>query len=382
MNKYIIASLILKYLREELTPKELRQLNDWRKSSARNENLFTKACDEKEQHAAIREILSYDKNKAWKQIERKMASHKRRRHLRWLGGVAACFLCVIGAGIAVWQGLPEKSKMLAVIAEEEILPGRPIARLISSTGETYQLDSVSSGELATISAEKEGNRVVFQERKTDSLVVRYNQVEIPRGGEYAIELGDGTKVHLNSDTKFKFPEHFSGKQRTVYLEGEAYFEVAKNEEKPFVVKCGKYNVKVLGTSFNVSNYADDNISRTTLAEGSVEIAINGETMRLQPGQQAIVEDNYVTVKKVDVEVYTTWMQENFRFQNANIEDIMKRLARWYNVEVFYVNQKVRNYHFTGYLPRYADIQEALDLLSLTTNITFSVQGRTVMVMEK
>ena len=124
------------------------------------------------------------------------------------------------------------------------------------------------------------------------------------------------------------------------------------------------------------------MSQTTLAEGSVEINLKGKKTTLKPGQQAVVDDGHLDVREVDVEVYTTWMKENFRFQSESIEGIMKRLARWYNVEVFYVNQDVKNFHFTGYLPRYAEIQEVLDLLGMTTDIKFSVQGRTVMVMKK
>ena len=382
MDRYIIASLILKYLRGELTPEEVRQLNAWREASEAHERLFARACDEESQDEAIRKILSYDKNRAWRRIVEKMTSRRNRRYLRIWGSVAASVLLLVGVGVGVMRYWPEEPEKVVVAQVEDILPGRPVARLISATGETYRLDSVSNAELAQVKAEREGNRVVFQERKTDSLVVRYNKVEIPRGGEYAIVLGDGTRVHLNSDTKFRFPENFSGKERLVYLEGEAYFEVARNEAKPFIVRCGGYDVKVLGTSFNVSHYADDEESRTTLAEGSVEIDMKGKKTTLKPGQQAVVDDGHLDVREVDVEVYTTWMKENFRFQSESIEGIMKRLARWYNVEVFYVNQDVKNFHFTGYLPRYANIREVLDLLGLTTDIKFSVQGRTVMVMKK
>lgn len=168
----------------------------------------------------------------------------------------------------------------------------------------------------------------------------------------------------------------------MYLSGEAYFEVAKNPSKPFIVQCKGYAVKVLGTSFNVNSYEDDDVSKTTLAAGKVEIDMEGELTVLEPGQQAVIKGNDVDVKEVDVEVYTTWMYENFRFQSESIQEIMTKLSRWYAMDVFYLNETVRNYHFTGYLPRYAKIEDVLGLLSLTTNIRFDVKGKTVTVMEK
>ena len=168
----------------------------------------------------------------------------------------------------------------------------------------------------------------------------------------------------------------------MYLSGEAYFEVAKNPSKPFIVQCKDYAVKVLGTSFNVNSYEGDETSKTTLATGKVEIDMDGKQTILNPGQQAIIKDGEVNVREVDVEVYTTWMYENFRFKSESIQEIMTKLSRWYTIDVFYMNEAVKNYHFTGYLPRYAKIADVLELLSLTTNIKFDVKGRTVTVMEK
>lgn len=381
MDKYYIASLILKFLRGEMTPEEEEKLRLWRDASERNERLFVQACDEESQDEAMRKILSYDKDRAWRETRKKFGHRVRRRRLTLWSGVAASIVFIIG--LVLWQPWESTEERHELARVEEILPGRPMACLISATGETYRLDSVSTQELAQVNAERDGDRVVFSDRETlDSTVVRYNRIEIPRGGEYTVVLGDGTKVYLNAETRFRFPENFSGKERLVYLSGEAYFEVAKNAKKPFIVRCDGYDVRVLGTSFNVSAYADDDVSRTTLAEGKVEIAMKGKKVQLVPGQQAAVSDGQVEVKEVDVEVYTTWMQQNFRFQSENIEEIMKKLARWYNVDVFYVNPKVKDFHFTGYLPRYANIQEVLDLLSLTTNIKFTVKDKTVMVMGK
>ena len=119
-----------------------------------------------------------------------------------------------------------------------------------------------------------------------------------------------------------------------------------------------------------------------MATGKVEIDMDGKQTILNPGQQAIIKNGEVNVKEVDVEVYTTWMFDNFRFQSESIQEIMTKLSRWYAIDVFYMNESVRNYHFTGYLPRYAKIADVLELLSLTTNIKFDVEGKTVIVMEK
>ena len=268
---------------------------------------------------------------------------------------------------------------------EEITPGRSIAKLTVASGDVYHLDSLNQVDLVTSLAENNGKEVVFTDRQLEERVreIRYNKVEIPRGGEYQIVLGDGTRVYLNAQTELRFPESFANsEQRLVYLSGEAYFEVAKNPSKPFIVQCKDYAVKVLGTSFNVNSYEGDETSKTTLATGKVEIDMDGKQTILNPGQQAIIKDGEVNVKEVDVEVYTTWMYENFRFKSESIQEIMTKLSRWYTIDVFYMNEAVKNYHFTGYLPRYAKIADVLELLSLTTNIKFDVKGRTVTVMEK
>ena len=132
----------------------------------------------------------------------------------------------------------------------------------------------------------------------------------------------------------------------------------------------------------MNSYENEEVSKTTLATGKIEIDMAGKRKVLKPGQQVVIKDGEMNVKEVDVEVYTTWMYENFRFQSESIQEIMTKLSRWYVMDVFYVNESVKNYHFTGYLPRYAQITDVLELLSLTTNIKFDVKGKTVTVMEK
>ena len=175
---------------------------------------------------------------------------------------------------------------------------------------------------------------------------------------------------------------FDEEKRDVHVSGEAYFEVKKEEKRPFYVVVDGMRIRVYGTSFNVNDYEDEKDSKTTLASGKIEIDMNGRQTVLKPGQQAVIKAGRVDVKEVDVEVYTTWMKENFRFQSETMEEILKKLARWYNIDVIYMGETVKNYHFTGYLPRYANIADVLELLSLTTKIKFELKGKTVTVMEK
>lgn len=380
---YDIAAIILAYLRDEVDEEGLRKLNVWLEESDSHKALFARIQDEKMQYGDIQKILSYDAGGAWQVVQQKAARRRRKRLMR-VYQVAASVVIVLGVAIAFLLR-EESTPVVPVVQVEEITPGRSMAKLTVASGDVYRLDSLHRVDLITSLAENNGKEVVFIDRQLEEgeREIKYNKVEIPRGGEYQIVLGDGTRVYLNAQTELRFPESFaSSEQRLVYLSGEAYFEVTKNPSKPFIVQCKDYAVKVLGTSFNVNSYEGDETSKTTLATGKVEIDMDGKQTILNPGQQAIIKNGEVNVKEVDVEVYTTWMFDNFRFQSESIQEIMTKLSRWYAIDVFYMNESVRNYHFTGYLPRYAKIADVLELLSLTTNIKFDVEGKTVIVMEK
>lgn len=380
---YDIAAIILAYLRDEVDEEGLRELNVWLEESDSHKALFARIQDEKMQYEDIQKILSYDAGGAWQVVQQK-AAWRRRKRLTRVYRVAVSVVIIFGVAIAFLLR-EEATTVVPVVKVEEITPGRSMAKLTVALGDVYHLDSLHQVDLITSLAENNGKEVVFIDRQLEegASEIKYNKVEIPRGGEYQIVLGDGTRVYLNAQTELRFPESFaSSEQRLVYLSGEAYFEVTKNPSKPFVVQCKDYAVKVLGTSFNVNSYEGDETSKTTLATGKVEIDMDGKQTILNPGQQAIIKNGEVNVKEVDVEVYTTWMFDNFRFQSESIQEIMTKLSRWYAIDVFYMNESVRNYHFTGYLPRYAKIADVLELLSLTTNIKFDVEGKTVIVMEK
>lgn len=206
----------------------------------------------------------------------------------------------------------------------------------------------------------------------------YHTLTTPRGGQYRIELPDGTNVWLNASSTLRFPEQFDSDTRMVKLEGEGYFEVAKNKAKPFIVAVNNTEVKVLGTHFNIMGYADEPSTNTTLIEGAVQITSGKNKVLLKPGDQARVSDG-IQVAKLDTEPYVAWKNGDFNFEHERIESIMRKLSRWYNIEVKYQG-KITNEGFVGKLPRSKNLADVLDILETTGLVHFKVEERSVTVM--
>ena len=196
-----------------------------------------------------------------------------------------------------------------------------------------------------------------------------------------VELSDGTKVWLNAASSLRYPTQFNGKERKVYLTGEAYFEVAKDAAHPFMVKADRMDVTVLGTKFNVSSYPDDPIQRTALAEGSVlindagQLAENGDGVMLKPGYEAAIRKNgrRIHVNKVNMEAALAWKNGMFIFDGESLGSMMRKLSRWYNVEVKYDDGVDTLFHFTGRIRRYEDITGILRLIELTGKVGFTLK---------
>ena len=215
--------------------------------------------------------------------------------------------------------------------------------------------------------------------------VVYNEVRVPRGGEYQVKLSDGTLVYLNSLTRLRFPVLFSGQTRVVELEGEAYFEVAKDVEKPFIVKTGTYDVQVLGTHFNISTYEEESTVETTLVEGAV--AISGEGIEgkivLKPDEQFVFdrESGKCGVKSVDVSYFVAWKDGKFRFRDVRLEDIMRAVERWYNVQVVYEDESVKNLRFGFNMSRHETIEPLLNIFELNGKVKINKEGTVLKIRQ-
>ncbi|MEO6682317.1 MAG: FecR domain-containing protein, partial [Ginsengibacter sp.] len=220
-------------------------------------------------------------------------------------------------------------------------------------------------------------------RNAASKEVQYNTVTTPRGGQYQLVLADGTKVWLNAASSIRFPAAFTGKERNVEITGEVYFEVADNAVKPFIVKSNAVEIKVLGTSFNVNAYEDENAMKTTLLEGSVEVLMDKERSFLKPGEQAVVShksENIRVNKNANLEEVIAWKNGLFYFDEDNVETIMKKISKWYDVEVVF-DGGISLRKFNGQLKREANISHVIDILE-EGGVSIKIIGKKVIVKNK
>ena len=320
-------------------------------------------------------------------VERIRRQRRMWRRLAWVG-VAAGVACVMCVGI-----LLRKEEPVVVAAKpvnEVIAPGSTKATLRLAGGETVHITGdtmhIARTEESQIRYE-DGKLMYASGRKAAELV--YNELEVPVAGECSLVLDDGTQVWVNADSRLRYPVQFVGEERKVFLEGEAFFEVAKSEEKPFVVDTRELQVVVTGTKFDVKAYEEEETVSATLVEGGVKVRATGAggengIKELKPSQQYVldVQSHRAEVREVDVQLYTGWVDGMFVFKNQRLEEVMTMLARWYSVDVFYVGESVKDIRLSAYLGRYEHIDSVLDVIRATNKIDFVRKGNVVTVMKK
>ncbi len=217
-------------------------------------------------------------------------------------------------------------------------------------------------------------------------VVLYNTLKVPTGGFYQLELSDGTRVWLNAESELRFPVQFGTGEREVYLKGEAYFDVRKDVSRRFIVHLKESNVTVLGTSFNIKAYGDEDYIYTTLVEGKVRFTSEKEheEVTLRPGMQSVLnlKSGKTELKEVEVEQFTAWRQGRFVFPSTTLGDLMCQLKRWYDIDVVYLSPEAKGYEFRGAINRDMDLKNVLAIVEKTSNVVFDINGRTIKVAIK
>jgi len=259
--------------------------------------------------------------------------------------------------------------------DQDFSPGSNKAYLTLSDGRDIVLDHADPGLLTTDGQtriiKEEGDRLSYEPvSEKISAEPAFNTLRTPRGGQYHVVLPDGTKVWLNAASSITYPVHFTGKTREVKIEGEVYFEVAKrsreNEKIPFIVSAGEMSVEVLGTHFNINAYKDEEQIKTTLIEGSVKVRTPFASSLLKPGHEARIESASadIRVARANTEQALAWKNGYFQFQEASLEEIMRQLSKWYDVDVRFEGKPLEK-KFSGEIPRSATLVQVLEILEIS-----------------
>jgi hypothetical protein len=316
---------------------------------------------------------------------------------------AAAIIILLGAGVYFLQGKhsPRVASVKHPTPKIDVAPGRQGAILTLADGSTVVLDSLGNGLVATQSGTKvllHNGQLAYNADGSSSSQMAYNRMATPKGRQFQLVLPDGTKVWLNAASSLRYPTIFSNKERTVEITGEAYFEVAKlvnpstGQRVPFNVKVNdQTEIQVLGTHFNINSYDDENTVNTTLLEGSVRIVSRGEKAVLVPGQQAqvampsAVKDQtqgapgIKIVPDANVEKVMAWKNGVFDFQDASLEEVMRQLQRWYNIDVVY-EKGVPKLEFIGRMGRDLSLASVLNGLEMS-KVHFRIEeGRRLVIL--
>ena len=298
----------------------------------------------------------------------------------WWSSVAAVLLIgVMGTiGYFVYDDVKNLEQSVAI-------PGKSIAylevdqkkRIDLSLRDTLMLFDKTHAKL-------DSGKIVYTSEQISKVKGEYHKINVPRNGEFYVELSDGTKVWVNSESTLGFHTQFSGKTRIVELQGEAYFEVAKNPDKPFIVKTSKVQIKVLGTKFNVKAYGDDDYTYATLNEGKVRVSCDSKKEILRPNEQLLIQNSTskLSKRKVDASVFSAWAKGRFVFKDERLEDILTSLSRWYDVSVFFTDSSLKERRFSISIDRYDDIKLLLDQMELTNHVHFELNKGAVIVKNR
>jgi transmembrane sensor len=382
--------LLDKYLEGNCTAEEIDLVESWYLKETDNPEAFQSEPNYGELGKSIWKDIQQENNKTRKLMP----------YYKW--AAAAAVFVILGTGLYYLINTGASAvNATAHFAKNDITPGGNKAFLTLSDGRRIALDDARNGKIAeqagiTISKTASGQLVYSvsdQSAQQASPMAGFNTIETPRGGQYQVNLPDGTKVWLNAGSSLRYPAQFAVSKREVELKGEAYFEVAKGMIKgnergkrlPFVVKTDAQEVEVLGTHFNINSYKEEGNTQTTLLEGSVAVhplAFNGTalpTKIIKPGEQSVLNGASIQVATVDTEKALAWKEGFFMFEDEGLQSIMHQVARWYDVDVEFKDSSLKTKGFSGTVSRFTNVSQVLKKIELTGSVHFKIEGRRIVV---
>jgi transmembrane sensor len=383
-----IAYLLAGYIRDTLTEQEHAELDDWVNENIGNQRMFERYTDPKnidewlkwKEQLPAAETLDRLKGRLSFTVPQKKTGMRN----IWPYIAAASVLLVLLIGFDwIRKSNTTANKNLVQATTKDLEPGGNHAILVLANGTSVLLDTIQTGDLAiqgnTRILKKDTGLISYQSMNpgVQPGKMEYNTLSAPMGGQYRVQLADGSRVLLNAGSSLKYPTVFTGKTRAVELTGEAWFEVAKDPMFPFEVKVNETIVQVLGTHFNVNAYANDPLLKITLEEGSVQV---NRQLVLKPGQQAQVNAaGNVQAVAADLETELGWKNGLFVFKHARIETIMRQLARWYDCEVIY--KDTISEQFNASITRNTPVSKLLHYLEGTGAVHFTIDNKKITVLK-
>lgn len=375
MDLQRVHELIEKLSNGTATPAEQQALMDWYRDTGYQDATFPGNEEQVQQ-----ELLQ--------RIHRATGLHPVRntRYRKWAVAASVALLCATGAGLY----LSRHHATPATYATTAVKPGSNQAILTLANGHQIVLSTTANGNVATqgnvrITKAANGQLVyqVTEDANADTMgTMAYNTISTPAGGQYKIVLPDQTTVWLNSMSSLRFPVSFSrAKERRVELTGEGYFDVVHNGAQPFRVATGAFITEDIGTVFNIKAYADENNISTTLVKGAAQVTAGGAPVLLKPGQQARYQGG-ISVAAANVDAVTAWKDGYFRFDDDALEDIMKTIARWYNVRYVFEDESLRKETYGAVTTRFSNIATLLDLMEKAGTARFTLDGNTITISKK
>lgn len=376
-NKHFkIAEMLAALFTGSQDEQDKRDLEQWVEEKERHRVFVKKVMDRERYAENIKALGKFNVEEAWDVVDKKITGARGRKVSFGKLAVryAAAVVVLLTVSLYFWwdgDGAKEESPVMYRIAA-----GTTGARLTMGDGATVDIIKQRSVELL----EADGTRIItdsagidYSARESADSKVIMNAVQTLTGMEYKLTLADGTKVYLNAETRLRFPTKFNGDQRVVELDGEAYFEVSPDAEHPFIVEAGSVKVSVLGTSFNVRSYDDENDIATTLVSGKVAVWNGTNRQEMVPGEQAVYErkTGEMEIRQVDVALYTAWHSGKFIFRNETLEEMMSYLSRWYGFQYRFIDEQAKQLQMGARLDRYDNMNPIVEMLRETglVNIT-------------
>lgn len=393
LGPFVISTLIAKSVAGEVTDEEQVELQRWLDASPENRNIYNQILNPAYKQERDEFLKTIDASADWERVRAAAFAPKKGKQT-WFSAyrIAAAIALVCAASFGLYTLLrnqdatPSFEEQVALIQ-----PGQSQAIVKLHNGQTIVLSDSTNinktfSEANGTSLRNTQGALSYEADASSSDELIYNEVFVPRGGEYKLVLADGTKVWLNSETELTFPVKFASNERVVELTGEAFFEVAHDSKRPFIVNTpheGK--VQVYGTAFNVNSYEENNNVIVTLNEGKVSLRkANGSETLLKPDDQALLlkDSEMIKVTRVDASQFSAWRNGLLVFDNLSMEEISKLLSRWYNVDFEFDKEKLKHYRFTADIKRYGSFRDVLRFFEKTNQFEFQIEGKVIRVGEK